>query len=181
MLETWNFHQTQTRPRLDQSQNIFLVRLELVQVLYGSTWNLTSTYTCDWQIEPYPSSDLFRLYLGYGHEIAYFWFWIKKKITGWTIFALGSCNKPTIIYSVWGWGWVKRIRNIRQFMGGIIEGSWCFEIPKKNFMASLYIETLMHSQHTLKQIFGGRNTSKKASEDLKISVQSPQIGISGKL
>ena len=37
------------------------------------------------------------------------------------------------------------------------------------------------SQNTMKQIFRGRNTSKKVWEDLKISVKSPQIGISGKL
>ena len=67
MLETWHFHQTQTRPRQDQNQeknsgstwtcpgtlwfdlkpnlNLYLVRLELVQVLYGSTLNLTLTLT----------------------------------------------------------------------------------------------------------------------------------------
>ena len=44
VLETWNFHQSQTRPREDQNQKI-LVQLELVHVLYGSTWNLTLTYT----------------------------------------------------------------------------------------------------------------------------------------
>ena len=57
MLETWNFHQTQTRPRQDQNQKKNLVRLELVQVLYGSTWNLTLTYTCARDLKFSPAPD----------------------------------------------------------------------------------------------------------------------------
>ena len=56
-LETWNFHQTQTRPRLDQNQKKNLVRLELVQELYGLTWNLTLTYTCARDLKFSPDPD----------------------------------------------------------------------------------------------------------------------------
>ena len=51
--------QTKTRPKLEKK----FVRVKLVQVLYGSTWNLTLTYTCarDLKFSPDPDQTKTRL------------------------------------------------------------------------------------------------------------------------